>query len=244
MIQFSRFCPGATIGLGLSLCLLTPASADETPLPKLGPNAVPVTADAADYLDQRGAVRVDLHWTLRLFEHLPFESLWETLPAGFPGVDSVLVLRPNPMLAHLVYHLNAHRPYFGYQLRWLLDVGFVLQRYREDLRYGEVERLLPVRADRCNVLRVVEFFRKELGLAAPPGLAGIAAGVPSFTLEEVLRSQRFNPWPLSHPSGWLRLGACVAGFSDFDYRRAPRVTEFAARLADRRREEAALRLTP
>lgn len=204
----------------------------------------PLVADAVDYLDGSGRVRVDLHWGFQLFEHLEWESLCEQVPATFPGVDPVRVLRPSYMLAHLVYHLNAHRPSFGYQLRWLLDVGYVLQHWPDRLDYREVERALPVRADRCNVLRAVEFFRLELGLRPPPALARYAAGIPSFTLAEVLRSQRLDPWPLSHPAGWARLGASLAGLAQVGYRRWPRLGDLGAVVGDRRREEQALRLTP
>ncbi|MEZ5772264.1 MAG: phytochelatin synthase family protein [Defluviimonas denitrificans] len=103
MIQFSRFCPGATIGLGLSLCLLTPASADEAPLPKLGPNAVPVTADAA-YL--RDASAPD-YWAFEAFVKPQFTTSACSIAAvtgalngirGLPGLAEDTVTTQPEML--------------------------------------------------------------------------------------------------------------------------------------------------
>jgi hypothetical protein len=193
-------------------------------------------ADAWDYRDATGTLRLDLHHRFRLYEHLPDESLFVGRQAAFPGLGRVRVFEPNAMLAHLVYHLNEHRRQLGYQLRWLLDVAYALQAWRDELRLEPLHGLLGSRRRVGQVLRAVRFVADELDGPVPTPLLAAAGSMEGFTLEEVFRSQRTDPWPLWRPRGWLRVASCALGRSRLDDRLYPRPGDPFARLLDRLRE--------
>ncbi|MEZ6184818.1 MAG: nucleotidyltransferase family protein [Planctomycetota bacterium] len=168
-------------------------------------------APGRDAVECRDAeLRVRVRWALPVFEHLDVRGRSERAPAAFPGLGDARVLDPV-----LTVGLFANRLARG-GLAPLLDLGLALRHAREGLSYPKIELALAARRDRCALLRAVEFGRCELGLAPPVGLRDVAAGLPRFTLEEVLRSRRGSP--LARLQGALR--------------------------GDRRRARAALRLTP
>lgn len=175
-------------------------------------------SSTTDWVDPSDALRLDLHSRFEMFGRIDLDALVIERPATYPaGLSTVRVFHPDANLAHLVFHMNAHRPSLGYRLRWICDIAVCLRTWGHELSWARIRALLPDPRHRTWVLRVVRFCEGELGLALRGGLPAIAAGIDPFTLEEVLRSQRIAPWRLRRsPRGWVRLSASLLGV-----RRAP-----------------------
>jgi hypothetical protein len=193
-------------------------------------------AHAADWLDPSGALRLDLHFHFGLFSHMRSDELAVDRDASWPGLGHVRVLEPNAMLVHLAIHLCEHRVDYGYQLRWLLDVGHVLRRWGADMRLDRIEQLLQYPIHRIWLLRTVAFFEAEIGLALPAAFADGAALVYPLTLDAALFSQRVYPWRLRTVGGWGMLARCVLGRVALEQRGFPRPSDAFAWLIERHRE--------
>lgn len=198
-------------------------------------------ADAADWRDPDDALRVDLHHAFRMFGSRDLPSLVMEREATCPGLGTVTMLGPDANLAHLVFHLNAHRPVLGYRLRWIVDIAVTLRAFGHELSWVAIEYLLPEARHQAWVLRMVRFCEEELRVAIRGSLPAVAAGIEPFTVEEVLRSQRIDPWRLRRSVGaWVRLGACMLGVRRSD-RLVPRPGDALGWARDRLREHRALR---
>jgi len=100
---------------------------------------------------------VELHWTL-LAPRAPFavdvDGLWQRArPARIAGVE-VLTLSPEDLLLHLALHATFQDRLLG-GLRPLVDVAVTLERYRDELDWGQfVARAREWGAARCAYLTV------------------------------------------------------------------------------------------
>jgi hypothetical protein len=210
----------------------------------MGYRQIPTDDDSLSFTHPSGALLVDFHCRFRLFERFgPLERLVRDLPAAHPALDTVRVLEPNAMVAHLAHHMNEHRRRMGYRLRWLLDVALAARHWGDQLDVNRIAALLPGAADVAVVLRSIAFFDRELALPAPASLRAALENVEPFTLDEVCRSQRVTSWPLDSARGWARLAQCAAGLAHRGRRFYPRVSDPICAIADARRERRALAAT-
>jgi hypothetical protein len=193
---------------------------------------------ASDWSDPAGDLRLDLHHHFGLFEGTDPRELTVDKTTDYPGIDRVRVFEPSAMLVHLAIHLNEHRREFGIQLRWLLDIGYLLRTWGDELRWGRIAPLLRTTIHRVWLLRTVRFFDAEFGMPLPAALAGAAAAVFPLSLSAALRSQRIDPWRLHTADGRRELALCALGRRELDYRIFPRpgdpIAWFVERFRDRR----------
>lgn len=130
----------------------------------------------AIFVSKRGdiASATELHWHLFDSPHhqhcIDMEWFWSTArPVHFEGVDA-LVLGPEAQLLHLCGHLALHHPVppggdLKPVLLWLVDIGEVLHRYRDELDWdvvlakaAEFDLVLPLQEVLGHVRSLWPFF--------------------------------------------------------------------------------------
>jgi len=170
-------------------------------------------------------VQLDVHERFRLFEDKNPESLTVDLKPKLIDLDRFRVWEPNAMLIHLVAHLEGHRRGSGYRLSWLIDLGFLVQRWGTEFDWNRLRAL--ARDEQCllTVIRLLRFLEREFGVAVPATIATHGGTVRSLSLKSVLRSARLAPWGLPQPRGWARLLACRLGLAPRHNRSYPNLSD-------------------
>jgi len=184
----------------------------------------PSRRDAWSYGNRYG-VLLDVHHTFRLFEGKDLESLTVNLKPRHIDLERLRVWEPNAMFIHLVTHLEAHREGFGYRLSWLIDLGFLVQRWGTELDWYKLRALVRNERSLLMVIRLLRFLERELGVAVPAMIAPHGGTVRPLSLKAVLRSARLAPWGLPRPRGWARLLACRLGVAPRHNRSYPNLSD-------------------
>ncbi|MCP5057479.1 MAG: nucleotidyltransferase family protein [bacterium] len=127
------------------------------------------------------------------------------------GVSKLRVLDPDAMLLLLVHHMRGHLAGSGYQLRWLIDLVYVLRHWGGRIDPERLGSLRPEPRDLALLGRILGLLSRELGVVPPPALVPLSGRVPPLGLSEVLRQRRLAIWGLPGPKGWARLIARVLG---------------------------------
>jgi hypothetical protein len=162
--------------------------------------------DASGYGNHYG-VLIDVHHRFRLFEERDSETLAIDLKPRFINLETLHVWDPSAMLVHLVTHLDGHRREGGYRLSWLMDLGYVVQKWGLKLDWAKIQRLLPDERLARETMRLLLFLDHELEVAVPSPLVRHVGTVRPLSLKAVLRSARLATWGLPQPRGWVRLFA-------------------------------------
>jgi hypothetical protein len=206
-----------------------------------GYTQVPADEDSNTYIHPGGLLLLDYHFRFRLYDRFKLDELLEDVPSVHPALDTVRIFEPNATLVHLSVHLNEHRCDLGYGIRWLFDIGMLLQHARDRFDIDRIRRLVPTRLAYGQLLRLVAFFEKEIGIPMPPALRPHIEHVQPFTVAETMRSNRLAAWPLWTVRGWAKLGACTAGLLPQEERMLPRFGDSFKGIAESLRERRALR---
>jgi Uncharacterised nucleotidyltransferase len=207
--------------------LIRPDQRDPTAhaLAKVGFKRLPGAAeeDAVCYGNHYG-VLLDVHERFRLFPET--DSLTVDLKPRHIDLDRMRVWEPNAMLVHLVNHLESHRSEYGYRLSWLVDLGFLVQRWGAELDWRKLRALLSENErDLVTIIRLLRFLERELQVQVPAAIASHGGTVRPLSLESVLRGARLAPWGLPWPRGWARLLACAMGVAPRRNRRYPNLSD-------------------
>ena len=208
-------------------------------LADLGFSCQSSTADARNYTNADG-VLIDVHHRFRLFEGRERDELTQRVKPRFLELDTIRMLEPNAMLAHLVYHLHGHRGQTGYLLAWVLDIALAFDHWRNELDCEQIEGLLPDGLPRAFLHHVARFVGQELGGLTPVDLPSQPQADPGLSLVEVMRSRRRGLWSLESPRGWMRLIACLTGARPRRGWPWPRVSDLALWPVDAMRERRCL----
>lgn len=164
--------------------------------------------DALCYGNHYG-VLLDVHEKFRLFEDKDFDNLTVDLKPKHIDLDKLRVWEPNAMLVHLVSHLESHRSEYGYRLAWLMDLGFLVQRWGPEFDWRKLRALVRNSEQALvTVIRLLRFLEREFEVQIPAAIASHGGTVRPLSLTSVLRGSRLAPWGLPGPSGWGRLLAC------------------------------------
>jgi len=154
-----------------------------------------------------GGLLLDLHHRFRLFEGHELAALSRDAPAPFLDVDSIRVLAPDPMLAHLVHHLEGHRRVEGLLLAWILDIALVLRAWSTGLDFDRVAMLLGPSRARDGLPRLRGFCSHRLG-------AGAGEGLPDrWSFDAIVRTRCRAAWNMGTARGWAHAAACWLGRS-------------------------------
>jgi hypothetical protein len=196
------------------------------------------TEDTVQYRGP-GDMVFDVHERFRIFEHMGGVPLTESVPAEDPASPPLRILAPDAALAHLICHLQGHRPAEGCLLGWVVDIGLLLTRDGSRMTADRTLELILDPGSRRLLFRVLGFLRCGLAMELPDPLGGLASEEHPLTLEEILRSRRLALWRLPGLRGWLRLLACASGLRSRGSRPWPAPSDPLLFLVDATRDRRA-----
>jgi hypothetical protein len=121
-------------------------------------------------LIKRGALPIEIHWTLAVPgspQQFDIPGLWlRAVPVKIAQAEA-LALAPEDLLLHLCYH-TAYQHTFGYGLRGLTDIAYVMRRFAATFDWDEITRRARAAILAAPVYLAVRLAVELLGAPVPP----------------------------------------------------------------------------
>lgn len=168
------------------------------------------TEDAIYFKNAMG-VLCDVHHRVRLFEGKENMGLTVNLAPQKLGTDSLTILEPNAMVVHLVVHMDGHFHETGPILQWIIDVAFVLRKWRDELSLERLQALMPDQRSLILLFRIVRFLETEFEESMPAWLSDKASAYKPLELTKLIKQRQMALWQLFNISGWVKLALCRLG---------------------------------
>jgi len=182
------------------------------------------TPDAI-YFENAMGVLCDVHHRVRLFEGKENIKLTVNLSPRKLSVNTFTVLEPNAMLVHLVVHMDGHFYETGPILQWIIDIAFVLRKWRDEISLERLQQLMPDQQSLILLFRIVRFLETEFGESMPGWLSNEAQAYKPLQLAKLLQQRHMALWQLSNIKGWVKLALCRLGLGDTRELRYPEVSD-------------------